>query len=396
MKGNVPRIAFFSDSFHEVNGVANTSRQFDAFARRRQLPFLSVHAAPKGDFHTEGSVSTLELDRGPAAFKVERDMSFDPLMMQRHRAWARNLVRSFRPDVIHITGPSDIGILGAWIAKQSQTPLVASWHTNLHEFGARRLDKLISFVPRGMRDSLTGATERGILAGCARFYQMANVLLAPNEELVDLLVRRTGKPAFLMQRGVDTELYSPARRTRNDATFVFGYVGRITPEKSVRVLVDLERALLAAGETDFRIVVVGHGDELEWLRANLRQGVFPGVLRGEALARAYADMDVFTFPSHTDTFGNVILEAAASGVPSVVTASGGPKFLVRDGVSGFVAGDERRFIARSVALMKDRAGQVRMRAAAREYALTMSWDSVFEKVYDAYDVALGLVRSGAA
>ena len=384
-----PRVAFFADSFHEVNGVANTSRQFDGFARRRELPFLSVHAGAAATFRTEGSVTTLELDRGPAAFAVERDMSFDPLMM-RHSHWASSILRGFRPDVIHITGPSDIGILGACLANHFDIPLVASWHTNLHEFGARRLDKLISFMPPEWRDPVTGAAERGILFSCGRFYRLANVLLAPNDELVKMLARRTGRPAFLMQRGVDTHLYTPARRTCTGDTFVFGYVGRITPEKSVRQLAELERALLASGETNFKIRVIGHGDELEWLEANLVQGEFPGVLRGEALADAYADLDAFIFPSHTDTFGNVILEAAASGVPSVVTSSGGPKFLVKDGVSGYVADDDAQFITRAVSLMKDRGSHEKMRAAARDYAETMSWDSVFERVYDAYALALNL------
>ena len=392
MQGSVPRVAFFADSFHEVNGVANTSRQLDAFARRRDLPLLSVHAAANADLRREGSVTTLELDRGNAAFKVERDMSFDPLMMQRHRHWTRSIVRAFRPDVVHITGPSDIGILGAWIAHDFRLPLVASWHTNLHEFGARRLDKLISFVPSGVRDPVTNATEHGILTACARFYRMANVLMAPNDELVDMLVRRTGRPAYLMQRGVDTQLFSPSRRTRADAAFVYGYVGRITSEKNVRLLADVERTLITSGITEYRFSIVGHGGELDWLRANLRQAGFPGVLKGEALAQAYANMDAFLFPSNTDTFGNVILEAAASGVPSVVTSSGGPKFLVRDGATGYVASDDHQFITRAVAIAQDRTRHASMRAAARDFALTMSWDAVFEKVYDAYRIAISSAR----
>jgi glycosyltransferase involved in cell wall biosynthesis len=389
------RVAFFTDSFHEVNGVANTSRQFDAFARRRSLPFLNVHAGPAPGLHIEDTVRTLELDRGPAAFKVERDMSFDPLLM-RHRDWAVSVVRDFHPDIIHITGPSDVGILGAWLANHFEIPLVASWHTNLHEFGARRLDKLISFLPPEWRDPVTGAAERGILYGCGRFYSLASVLLAPNQELVDMLGQRTGRPAFLMQRGVDTLLYSPERRARAAAgPFVFGYVGRITPEKNVRLLARLERALIDAGERDFRITVVGHGDELDWLRENLVQAVFPGVLGGEDLARAYADFDLFLFPSHTDTFGNVILEAAASGVPSVVTPSGGPRFLVQNGVTGCVSVDDDDFIARAIELYRDRERCAAMRAGARAYALTMSWDVVFEKVYESYTLAVGEKRSAA-
>jgi hypothetical protein len=94
---------------------------------------------------------------------------------------------------------------------------------------------------------------------------------------------------------------------------------------------------------DFRFQISGSGSERAWLERHLPRAEFTGVLSGEALAAAYANMDVFAFPSHTDTFGNVVQEALASGVPAVVTASGGPRFIVRDGVSGFVAESDDDF-----------------------------------------------------
>ena len=104
------------------------------------------------------------------------------------------------------------------------------------------------------------------------------------------------------------------------------------------------------------------------------------------MAQAYANMDVLVFPSHTDTFGNVVLEALASGVPAVVTPDGGPKFIVRDGETGFVTEDDH--FARTVAeLVRDRARLEAMRLKAREYALGCSWDAVFDRVYAGYETA---------
>jgi glycosyltransferase involved in cell wall biosynthesis len=380
-------VAFFADSFHEVNGVALTSRQLDAFARRRQRPFLSAHVGQANSLKSEGPVSTLELERGPAAVPIERDMSFDPLFL-RHKKRVAGILREFRPDVVHITGPSDIGILGAVMAHQLQIPLVASWHTNLHEFGAKRLAKLISFMPDAPRQGAAELAERSILSMCAKFYGLARVLMAPNQELVDLLVKLTGKPTFLMQRGADTVLFNPTKRRRSDDAFTLGFVGRVTPEKSVRFLVNIEQALIAAGFTNYRFLVVGDGSEREWLQANLKNAEFPGVLMGERLAEAYANMDLFVFPSQTDTFGNVVIEAFASGVPVVVTTSGGPKFLVQEGVTGYAA-DDAGFVEAVKKIMADRDLHRRMSFAAREYALSMSWDGVFDKVYDAYQFCLG-------
>jgi glycosyltransferase involved in cell wall biosynthesis len=108
-----------------------------------------------------------------------------------------------------------------------------------------------------------------------------------------------------------------------------------------------------------------------------------GVLHGEALARAYADMDLFIFPSHTDTFGNVVLEALASGVPAIVTPQGGPASIVRDGVNGWIVADAD--FARAVSNFVDNPGLLAVaRRAAREYALTTTWDAVFEGIYSRY------------
>lgn len=378
------RVAFFTDSFHEVNGVALTSRQFDAYARRHNLPFLSVHAGPRTEQSTDGSVLTYELHRGPLSFGLETDLSFD-VGLWRFYNDAERTVRQFAPDLIHITGPGDFGQLGAAIAHRSHIPLVASWHTNVHEYAGRRLEKLLGFLDDETSHKIGAVAEDQALLGAALFYRLAKMLFAPNEEVVDLLVRKTGKPCFLMQRGVDTILYDPAKRPPEDsASLIIGYVGRLSPEKRVRFLADVERALVSAGRQDYRFLIVGAGTEREWLQQNLRQVEFAGVLHGEDLARAYARMDVFAFPSETDTYGNVIQEAQASGVPSVVTAQGGPKFLVQDGITGYVAADDHAFLKHILHLYDDRDALSRMKLAARAQAMSLSWDRVFDSVYDAY------------
>ena len=390
-----PRVAFFSDSYHEVNGVALTSRQFDAFARRHDIPFLNVHVGPETRLDRAGNVATLELQRGPWKFSVERDMSFDVNLL-RHRRLAAQTVRDFRADLIHITGPSDCGILGALTAAWLDLPLVASWHTNLHEFAGRRLQKLLGWTPPAVREALGGAAESLSLSLCAWYYRHASVILAPNRELMDLMHRLTGRPVFAMRRGVETHVFSPEHRQRTDDAFVMGFVGRVTPEKSVRFLKQIEDHLLATGHRNFRFLIVGDGSELGWLRENLRHAEFPGVLKGEALSRAYANMDLFVFPSHTDTFGNVVQEAMASGVPSIVTASGGPKFLVTSGETGFVAADDASFLRLVAEMIQDRDLHARMCRLNREHALAISWDGVFEDVFQAYPHALTPPRSAPA
>jgi glycosyltransferase involved in cell wall biosynthesis len=178
-------------------------------------------------------------------------------------------------------------------------------------------------------------------------------------------------------------LFSPLRREREDGDFVLGFVGRMSVEKNIALLARVQKELEERGLRNFRFRIVGQGSEEAWLRRHLPRAEFLGVLRGEALARAYAGMDVFVFPSHTDTFGNVVLEALASGVPAVVTPKGGPKSLVRDGCTGFVAPDEE-FSSAIARILDSPALRAAMSAQAREYALAASWDAVFEGVYAAY------------
>jgi phosphatidylinositol alpha 1,6-mannosyltransferase len=387
----VPRVAYFPDAFHEINGVAHTSRHFEAFARRRSLPFLCVRAGPADRAGKDGPVRTLELPRSAFSFPVEKDLRFD-LAYWRHLPRILADTRHFRPDIIHITGPTELGFLGAWIAHRLRVPLVASWHTNVHEYAATRSGWLTRlFGERGPR--VGQQIESSTLWAAARYYKQARMLFAPNAELCALLERATGRPCHLMTRGVDTEAFSPAYRDRDvsDADFVLGFVGRLSVEKNVALLVTIEEQLRQRGAGDFRFLIVGHGGEETWLRERLRRAAFTGVLRGADLARAYANMDVFVFPSHTDTFGNVVLEALASGVPAIVTPDGGPARIVRDGDMGFIRADQD-FAAAIAGLADDALRHAAMRERARQYALSASWDAVFDGVYAQYAALLAELR----
>ena len=383
------RVAYFPDSFHEVNGVAHTSRHFEAFARRRNLPFLCVRAGDRAQaLQQDGNVWTLELPRSLLSFALEKDLSWDPAFL-RHIPIVGETLERFQPDLIHITGPSELGMMGAGLAYHCDLPLAASWHTNVHEYLARRSDWFLRLLPEPQAQATGKTIEDLTMATAARFYSIARVTFAPNRQLCDMLTAHTGRPCYLMPRGVDTELFSPAHRTRplNDPTVVLGFVGRLSIEKNVALLADIHDQLLALGITNFRFLIVGHGQEDAMLRQRLTLADFPGVLRSSALAQAYANMDLFVFPSHTDTFGNVVLEALASGVPAIVTPSGGPCTIVRDDSSPHATGriaSDSDFTPTIASLIANPSTVAQMRLAARAYSLTAGWDSVFEGIYGHY------------
>lgn len=383
------RIAFFPDTFLEVNGAAMTCRRLAAYAEEKGYPFLCVYAGNETNVSHRKDFIDLKLKRSPLSFEINDDLKYDPFF-NRHIGKVTKHLEEFRPDVIHITGYNDVGIIGAWLAFKFQVPLLGSWHTNVHEFAATRLHKMFSFVPDSIRNPVINLAERKILDGSILFYKMPKVVLAPNEELTAMLGNGTSRIARIMSRGVDHDFFNPEKRTVNDGIIRLGFVGRLRAEKNVRLLADIEKKLVAAGVANFKFLIVGDGSERRWLEENLQNAEFTGFIDGEPLAEAYANMDIFLFPSETDAFGNVVQEANCSGVPAIVTNLGGPKFIVKHGETGFIAENADDFTKRVQELMDNPEKLAKMKQASREHAYSSSWDVVFEKVYDAYQEAIDI------
>ncbi len=387
MNGPPPRVAFFPDAFHEVDGVAVVARNFAAYARQCEIPLLIVHAGPRNQVNQEGSVIRMELRRSPIKFPLDRNHEFDLILLRRYREVAA-LLEKFKPDLIQITGPSDIGIVGAMCAHKMQIPLSAFWQTNLPQYAGLRAARAVKFLPQRVAAYVSRAVQQLSHRATTRFYKIPRILFAPNPEIVQMLAEDTGKPCFPMGHGVDTTRFSPEFRDSKGSPFTIGYVGRLTAEKNVRWLARLEEALLGKGHRDFRIVIVGHGAEQGWLRQNMRHAEFPGVLGGGELSRAFANMDVLAFPSETETFGLVVLEALASGVPVVTMATGGPKYTVEHGKTGFVAESFEEFASYVAGLVADPERVSTMREPSRRYAQESSWGHAFQNIYQTYRLHL--------
>jgi phosphatidylinositol alpha 1,6-mannosyltransferase len=387
-----PRVALFADTFHEINGAANVIRRLSDFARRRNRPFLCVRASnDETSFERIENFRELNLRRRRASLAVDGELRYDPFLWRYKKLIAEQL-REFEPDVIHVTGLNDVSQLGFYFAHHHNIPAVASWHTNTHEYAARRLNCFLKWLPAKFQNRISNAVEENVMRGLMKLYFLAQVQLAPNEELVRQIQEMTSRPAFLMSRGVDAQLFAPEKRRRpsDGDKIVLGYVGRLQPEKNVRLLAEVCRKLNESKISNYEFVIVGEGCEDKWLEQNLRRVRFAGVLRGEQLAQTYADMDLFVFPSRTDAFGNVVLEAMAAGVPSVVMPEGGAKFLIENGKNGFVARSEQDFVETIVYLTQATDKLREMRRAARETALQRSWQVVFEQVYEKYDLTTTL------
>ncbi|HEX4075560.1 MAG TPA: glycosyltransferase, partial [Candidatus Acidoferrales bacterium] len=193
--------------------MANTSRQFEAFARKRGFPFLTICGGTENRAQTDGSALRITRRRGRIGFALDKKHDYD-LAFWRHYNHAAEAVRKFDPDIVHITGPSDTGQLGALVAHRLGIPLAASWHTNVHQYAEQRASWLLDFFPPPQREQMGWLIRESALKATLRFYRIPRLLFAPNPELMKMLERGTEKPVYSMQRGVDTELFSPRRRDR--------------------------------------------------------------------------------------------------------------------------------------------------------------------------------------
>ncbi len=315
--------------------MKRTTLAIETSAKRRNIPVLSVHSCSETRLVHDGSIARLGLKRSSMfSFGLEHDQRFD-LSMRRHITRVAETVEWFAPDVLHFIGASDVGLLGASLGRRLNIPMVASWHDDLHE-RATRLPLML-------------------------FYKIPRVCMSTS----------------LTSRCVNTDLFTPARRRGSNAIVNIGYVGRLSTQEDVRLLHAVEAELDVEG-LDVRFTIVGDGSEREWLNQNMLRAEFTGVLCGDALADAYAQMDIFVFPSQTDTGGNEVLEAMASGVPAVVMAAGGHRFMAE----ALRASDCRRqpaaFVEGVRALVKNRQRRVKMGIAARAHAVDLfSWDRIF-------------------
>lgn len=392
-----PKIAFFADTFLEINGAAMTCRLLAEYAEAEQKPLTCYFADHENSVREAGSVTYRGLKRSKLSIPIDEGLAFDPLFMRYFRSLIDEL-ESDPPDVIHVTGLNDVSILGTIAAYRLQVPLVASWHTNLHEFAASRIERSLRFLPGSVVSALSGAADKWILAGSIQYFRIPKLLLVPNRELADLLEKGTRRAVRLMLRGVDAEFFSPARRTVEDGKIRIGYTGRLRAEKNLGLLVDIQDELRSRGIEDFEFLIVGDGDMRAELESRLQNAHFTGYLKGEALAEAYANMDIFVFPSETDAFGNVVQEANASGVPAIVSSKGGPKFLVEPERNGFVAETTAEYADHVGRLIADPEMLNTMRQGSREIAISRSWRSVFESVWDGYreSIEIAIARKQAA
>jgi phosphatidylinositol alpha 1,6-mannosyltransferase len=373
------RVALFSGNFNYHRDGANmTLNRLVGFLVRLGIPVRVYSPTAKVDaFPPAGplvSVPSWPMPRRPE-YRFALGMPAD----------VRADLEAFGPSLIHLSSPDLLGRAAQRYAAAARLPQIASYHTRFESYlGFYGLDWLGPMALRYLH----------------RFYNRCQQMLVTTDGLATELRQAFGHPDVrLMSRGVDRALYNPARRSAawrlrhgiGGDDLVLGFTGRLVLEKGLDQLVDVSKGLEASGIA-LKLLIVGDGPERARLTQKLPRAIFAGFLSGEALATAYANMDIFYNPSTTEAFGNVTLEAMASGVAVVAVRASGTDALVQPGITGLLV--DSSSVEQSIANIRQLAGQSAKRqtmgAAGRARSYSFDWDEILASVVRNYLDALPL------
>ncbi|MGZ4278960.1 MAG: glycosyltransferase, partial [Solirubrobacteraceae bacterium] len=373
-EGDPLRVALVADAVGGMHGVTHTLDEI----RERGVPGFEVEVVGT-DANVDRRLSAVAEVDIPFYAGLKVGVPSLPAIVE--------ALAEGRYDLVHLCSPGPAGVAAAVIARVMEVPVLGSYHTELAAYaGLRAADPKLEFIAR---------------AAIAAFYGQCQVVLSPSPAS-DEVLRGIGIDAERIgrwDRGVDVGRFSPTRR---DAATMSGelsvlYAGRLTREKGADVLAD---AFLTARERDPRLhlCLAGGGPEEDALRERLGEHAsFLGWLEGDALADAYASADLFLFASRTDTFGQVLLEAQASGLPVVAVAEGGPCSIVEDGVTGRLCPPDARALADAVVeLAAAPLQRERLAHKALETVRERTWERALGRLAEGYHRALGERQAAGA
>ena len=379
------RVALFSGNYNYVRDGANQALNRLADYLLRQGAALRVYA-PK--VKNPAFPATGDLVGVPAVPIPTRTEYRFPLGLWRA---ARDDLAAFRPNVIHVSSPDPTAHAALKWAEQRDLPVLASVHT--------RFDTYPRYYGLAFAEPWLQGTMR-------RFYHRCDAIMAPSESMAEVLrAQDMSDHVGIWSRGVDREIFDPARRDLEwrrslgigPDEVAIGFLGRLVMEKGLDVFADI-MAELRNRAVPHKVLVVGEGPARAWFAERVPEASFTGMLTHAELGRAVASMDVLLNPSVTETFGNVTLEAMASGVPVIAARATGSTSLVTEGQTGRLVepGDVAAFSNALAAYTADPALRRAHGTAGEERSRAYSWDAINRAVADAYLRIIAERKRGSA
>ncbi len=370
------RIALFTGNYNHIeDGVSRTLGRLVGYLEREGHEVLVVGPTIDDPLDQPGPFLAAPSVPIPGRPEYRFTVGFPRALRQR--------IEAFRPDLVHVATPDVLGHRAVTWARRQKLTVVSTYHTHFPSY--------LSYYGLGFGEPALWAVAR-------HFYNRCDEVYVPTPSMEQAL-RDHGiaAPIRIWPRGIELDRFSPSFRSEDwrraqglaPSDIVVTFVSRLVKEKGLDVFVETVRQLQRA-DRPIRALVVGEGPAREALGAELPDAVFSGHLSGSDLATAYASSDVFLFPSETETFGNVTLEAMASGLPVVCADAAGSRSLVRDGVTGLLCPPRTTgcFVEQTGLLVSDADLRSRLGAAARDSAREYDWPAVLHRMVEFYRGAM--------
>ncbi|TDO83368.1 glycosyltransferase involved in cell wall biosynthesis [Halanaerobium saccharolyticum] len=368
------KIAIFTDTFApQINGVTKNLNRLLNYFSVQGIEYLLF--APESESRTESIFEKNVVRLKSMNFFLYPELKFTlPNYLK-----IRSKLIKFNPDLFHLITPFNIGLTGLYAARQSDSPIVASYHTNFNQY----LDYYnINFLEKAAWKYLRWFHDQALRNYC------------PSEETRKELAEKNFINLDIWGRGIDSNLFSPEHRDSKlikkhglEDKISILYVGRIAREKNLSLLMDSFKSLNQKYSRKIKLIITGDGPELKSLKKEAPDNViFTGFKKGRDLSQIYASADIFAFPSVTETYGNVIIEAMASGLPVVAITAGGVKENLLNRYNGLAVkeNDSAEFSSQLEQLIINDHLRDALAHNARRYALEQSWDHVFESLDKSY------------
>ena len=368
------KVAFFTDTFlPQINGVSNTLGYFSKYLTQQKIAHVFFTPAYNTDTADEGGYPVVRFPSVSFALYPQVRLAVTTA------AAVKKQLQEFKPDVVHIVTEFSMGLAGLKAARQLNLPVVMSYHTNFDQYLSHYGLTLL---------------EEPLWQYMKWFHSFARLNLCPSENTLLRLRFRGIQDLAVWSRGIDSARFSPRFRSQSlrkslggEGKLLYLYVGRISAEKGIDVYAESIRAFNQKHQDRVRFVFTGDGPYLAALKAmNIENTVFTGALRGQALSEVYASCDVFVFPSDNETFGNVMLEAMASGTPGICADAGGLKDFTAHGENAYAvcAPRDADALAEAMEAMMDGRLREHIRAGALKTAGERSWETIFDGLLRMY------------
>jgi len=368
------RIVYFAGSMKPGHdGVTRVLFRTSEYLKERQIEhiFFSAITPPENEQITPMySVPSVQ-------FPLNKDYRF-PLPGQKQ---IEEQLADFRPDILHINSPCSLGYAAIIYGKKNNIPVVATYHTHFASYARYYRVKLL--------ERFSWSYFRKIYNSCEKVY-------VPSEPLVEELHEHRINNLECIPHGTNTILFHPMHRDENwkkengiGNKFALLFAGRLVWEKDLKTLA-AAYALLKARRNDVAFVIAGDGPARKELTEMMPDATFLGYLDSNSLSKAYASSDLFVFPSTTETFGNVTLEAMASGTPPICADQGGAAGIINDGKTGFLTKPRDPFdLAEKIEFLLDHPERkAEMAKQAFLYGQDQTWERSFQKLLLSYDAVV--------